>query len=257
MITRRALLGQGAGWAALAAGPARGGTAEDPLRSIAWGDMQAQLFGKAPAVFDDRVTIAAPVAAEDAFQVPFLVDAGALGRVQRILVFAELNPIPLILDFTPGRLAPLVATRFKIQQATPLRAAALDLKGTWHVAGQWVDAMGGGCTTPALAHGEADWTARLGETEARVFDRGGRRRVRLSIRHPMDTGLAAGIPAFFIEKVTIEDAGGVLLGEMATFEPVSENPLLTFEVPAGVGDDITVTARDNNGNIFRRKVALS
>lgn len=257
MITRRALLGQGAGWAALAAGPAWGGAAEDPLRSIAWGDMQAQLFGKAPAVFDDRVTIAAPVAAEDAFQVPFLVDAGALGRVQRILVFAELNPIPLILDFTPGRLAPLVATRFKIQQATPLRAAALDLKGTWHVAGQWVDAMGGGCTTPALAHGEADWTARLGETEARVFDRDGRRRVRLSIRHPMDTGLAAGIPAFFIEKVTVEDAGGVLLGEVATFEPVSENPLLTFEVPAGIGGDITVTARDNNGNIFRRKVALS
>ncbi|MCW0183125.1 MAG: quinoprotein dehydrogenase-associated SoxYZ-like carrier [Zavarzinia sp.] len=257
MITRRALLGHGAGVAALAAGRAWGAAPMDPLQSVAWEDMRALLLGKGPVVFDDRITVAAPMAAEDALQVPFLVDAGALGRVQRILVFADLNPIPLILDFAPGRLAPLIATRFKIQQATPLRAAALDLKGTWHVAGQWVDAMGGGCTTPALAHGEADWTARLGETEARVFDRDGRRRIRLSIRHPMDTGLAAGIPAFFIEKVMVEDAGGILLGELATFEPVSENPLLTFEVPAGIGGDITVTARDNNGNIFRRKVALS
>lgn len=257
MITRRALLGHGAGVAALAAGRAWGAAPIDPLQSVAWEDMRALLLGKEPVVFDDRIAVAAPTAAEDALQVPFLVDAGGLGRVQRILVFADLNPIPLILDFAPGRLAPLVATRFKIQQATPLRAAALDLTGTWHVAGQWVDAMGGGCTTPALAHGEADWTTRLGETEARVFDRDGRRRIRLSIRHPMDTGLAAGIPAFFIETVTIEDAGGVLLGEVATFEPVSENPLLTFEVPAGIGGDITVTARDNNGNIFRRKVALS
>ncbi|MFZ2872310.1 quinoprotein dehydrogenase-associated SoxYZ-like carrier [Zavarzinia sp.] len=257
MITRRALLGHGAGVAALAAGRAWGAAPMDPLQSVAWEDMRALLLGKGPVVFDDRIAVAAPTAAEDALQVPFLVDAGGLGRVQRILVFADLNPIPLILDFAPGRLAPLIATRFKIQQATPLRAAALDLKGIWHVAGQWVDAMGGGCTTPALAHGEADWTARLGETEARVFDRDGRRRVRLSIRHPMDTGLAAGIPAFFIEKVMVEDAGGILLGELATFEPVSENPLLTFEVPAGIGGDITVTARDNNGNIFRRKVALS
>lgn len=252
MTTRRGFLAAGA--ALLVGLPAR---AADPLGSIAWEDSRRHFLGDAPVIFDDKVRLSAPAAAEDPFQVPFLADAGALGDVQRIVVFAELNPIPLILDFSPGRLAPLIAARFKIQQATPLRAAALDAGGTWHLAGQWVDAIGGGCTAPALAHGEADWTARLGETSMRLFDRDGRKRLRLSIRHPMDTGLAAGIPAFYIEQVVIETDDGDILGEAATFEPVSENPLITLELPADIiASTVVVRARDNNGNIFRHVVSL-
>lgn len=254
MITRRGLLAIGA---AGLAGPAFAADGTDPLASVAWDDARRLFFGTAPVVFDGAVQLSAPRAAEDALQVPFLADAQALGPVSRILVFAELNPIPLILDFSPGRLTPLIATRFKIQQATPLRAAALDTRGVWHVAGQWVDAQGGGCTAPALAHGEADWTAHLGEIDFRLFERDGRRRLRLSIRHPMDTGLAAGIPAFFIEQIAIETPGGDSLGTVATFEPVAENPLVTIELPAALElPAVVIRARDNNGNVFRQVVTL-
>ncbi|PWR18701.1 quinoprotein dehydrogenase-associated SoxYZ-like carrier [Zavarzinia compransoris] len=255
MITRRLLLGAGA---ALSLGPrARAAEPADPLQSISWAEMREQFLGGGPVVFDDGVALSAPSSAEDALQVPFLADAGKLGPVTRLVAFADLNPIPLILDYRPGALAPLIAARFKIQQATPLRVAALDARGLWHVAGQWVDAMGGGCTAPALAHGTDDWTAHLGESEARVFARDGRRRLRVSFRHPMDTGLAAGIPAFFIERVTVEKPDGSLLGALETFEPVSENPLLTVELPAALAlPAVVIRARDNNGNVFRRPVTL-
>lgn len=257
MITRRALI---AGMAGLAAAPRPGWAAptpDDPLQSVNWDLMREEFLGDTPFVFDDAVAMVAPTSAEDAMQVPFLIDATRLPRALRILVFADLNPINRILDFKPGRLAPVLAARFKIQQATPLRAAALDGQGLWHVGGQWIDAMGGGCTAPALAHGEADWTARLGETSVRVFDREGRKRIRLQIRHPMDTGLAAGIPAFFIEQLVLTDEKGEVLGELATSEPVSENPLFTFELPTALGlSEIGIRARDNNGNVFTRKVTL-
>lgn len=255
MMTRRLVLGAGA--AALICGPARAAEPVDPLQSISWTEMKDQFLEGGPVVFDDRVVLSAPDAAEDALQVPFLADAGAIGPVTRMVVFADLNPIPLILDYRPGALAPLIAARFKIQQATPLRIAARDAQGLWHVAGQWVDAMGGGCTAPALAHGTDDWTAHLGESEARLFDRAGRRRLRVSFRHPMDTGLANGIPAFYIERVELETPDGRPLGELATFEPVAENPLFTVEIPAGLTlPGLVIRARDNNGNIFRRQVAL-
>jgi sulfur-oxidizing protein SoxY len=260
MMTRRLVIGAGA--AALVCGPLvcrplRAAEQADPLQSISWAEMKDQFLGGGPVVFDDRVVLSAPDAAEDALQVPFLADAAAIGPVSRMVVFADLNPIPLILDYRPGSLAPLIAARFKIQQATPLRVAALDAQGLWHVAGQWVDAMGGGCTAPALAHGTDDWTRHLGESEARLFDRAGRRRLRVSFRHPMDTGLANGIPAFYIESVALETPDGQLLGDLATFEPVAENPLFTVEIPAGLKlSGLVIRARDNNGNIFRRPVTL-
>ncbi len=62
-----------------------------------------QLLGDAPFVFDDRVRLLAPPFAEDARQVPLEIDARAFtGDVVRVLAWAELNPLPKIVDFQPG-----------------------------------------------------------------------------------------------------------------------------------------------------------
>jgi sulfur-oxidizing protein SoxY len=76
------------------------------------------------------------------------------------------------------------------------------------------------------------------------------RRVRLRVMHPMDTGLAPGIPAFYIERLVLEDEAGTAYLRLNTFEPVSENPIFTFDLPTGVrpSGSLVLSGVDNNGN---------
>jgi len=218
----------------------------DPLDSVRWSEMHQRLLDGAPVVFDERVRVQAPEAAEDSMNLPLWIDASALGEVRRLLVFAELNPIPKVLEMEPLRAAPRIGVRIKVQQSTPIRAAALTADGVWHVGGVLVDAAGGGCTAPSLGSGSADWAERLGEVSARLWRRPGYSRLRARIVHPMDTGLVAGIPAFYLETLEVRDEAGVALARLALREPVSENPLLTLDLPEV--DRIVLQGRDNNGN---------
>ena len=219
---------------------------EDPLGSFMWGEMHQQLLGGEPYRFDDRVKVLAPADAEDSMNVPVLVDALALGRVKRLVVFAELNPIHKVLEMEPLEAGARIGFRIKVQQATPVRAAALTEDGVWHVGGRIVEAAGGGCTAPSLGSANQDWASRLGEVSGRLWPGEESTRLRLRIMHPMDTGLVAGIPAFFIETLEVRDTGGSLLTRLLLFEPVSENPVLTVDLPKV--DQVALRGRDNNGN---------
>ena len=234
----------------------------DPLRSVMWSDMRALILGGAPVLFDERVRVTAPANAEDALNVPVMVDATSLDaedKVEEIVVFADMNPIPRILNYRPTNAKPLIGLRLKLQQATPVRAAARTRDGVWHVGGVFVDAAGGGCTSPALAHGDSQWERHLGEVQARAWEQAGDGavRVRFRVRHPMDTGLAPGIPAFHLENLAIHDAGARELGRIDTFEPVAENPVFTLEVsPAADTRSLRLTGRDNNGTPVLTEIPL-
>ncbi|MBT3028399.1 MAG: quinoprotein dehydrogenase-associated SoxYZ-like carrier [Candidatus Thiodiazotropha sp. (ex Ctena orbiculata)] len=224
----------------------------DPLASVMWQDMQRTLLGGAPVVFDDRVRVLAPGDAEDSMNVPVLVDASSLGEVTRLLVFAELNPIHKVLEMEPLKAKPLVGFRIKVQQATPIRAAAMTPDGKWHVGGRIVDAAGGGCTVPSLGSGNNDWASRMGEVIGRLWTGKGATRLRLRIMHPMDTGLVPGIPAFYIDHLDFLDASGERLSRLFLYEPVAENPVLTLDLPRH--DSVTVVGADNNGNPIEAKI---
>jgi sulfur-oxidizing protein SoxY len=226
--------------------------ADDPLGSFMWAEMHKRLLNSEPYRFDDRVKVLAPTDAEDSMNVPVLVDASGLGRIKRIVVFAELNPIHKVLEMEPLQADPRIGFRLKVQQATPIRAAALTEDGVWHVGGRIVEAAGGGCTAPSLGSANSDWSSRLGEVSARLWPGEDSMRLRLRIMHPMDTGLVSGVPAFFIEKLEILDATGSLLTRLRLFEPVAENPLLTVDLPTA--DQLELRGRDNNGNPFNARV---
>ena len=223
----------------------------DPLDSARWEDMRKHFFAGQPVVFDDRVKVTAPKFAEDSMNVPVLVDAEGLRDVQEIVVFADFNPILKVLEFYPEQAKPFLAFRFKLQQASPVRAAARTADGVWHVGGTWVDSAGGGCTAPGAGRTAGGWEKVLNEVNGRVWtepDAG--RRVRVRVMHPMDTGLAPGIPAFFIERLVLKDDGGTAYLRLNTFEPVSENPIFTFDLPAGArpAGSLVLSGVDNNGN---------
>lgn len=238
----------------LAAAPAERRAAPlraDPLDSPRWADMRKEMFPiGARVVFDERVRVTAPLTAENAMNVPVSVDASALGDVQEVLVFADFNPIVRIVRFEPAGAHAGLGFRIKLQQSTPVRAAARTADGSWHVGGAWVNTAGGGCTLPSTGSSSPEWQKRLGEVSSRVWERKeGGERIRLRIIHPIDTGLAAGIPAFFLQDLLLADNSGRPLMRIEGFEPIAENPVFTVDIPAGrSATGYRVSGRDNNGN---------
>lgn len=221
---------------------------DDPMNTGMWDQHQRIILGDpADIAFDDRVRVTAPASAEDPFQVPVLVDATSIPDVKRIVVFVDFGPIPPILTFYPGKAQPRISFRFKIDQATPVRAAVEDMSGRWHVGQTQIDAAGGGCTAPAAAYAADDWRDHLGEVQGRVWREQGR--VRFVVDHPMDTGLANGIPRFIVEKLALSSPEGKELARLELHEPVSEDPAFTlYFAEGGVPAQVRLSGRDSDGN---------
>ena len=222
----------------------------DPVPSVMWAFYHKQLLADAPFVFDARVKLLAPPFAEDARQVPLEIDARAFkGHVVRILAWAELNPLPKIVDFQPKEgVLPWLALRIRIEQATPLRAAVLTDDGIWHVGAALIDAAGGGCTAPSVVRSQPGWEEHLGEVLGGRYPRGEFSRVRVQVAHPMDNGLVSGIPEFFINHGQLLGQDDQVLAELELFPAVSENPNLAFDIEAP--GPTRLVLRDNSGNEF-------
>ena len=241
--------------------PSRADEPVDPLNSPVWKDAAKKLFAGAPYVFDDRIIVSVPKVVENQAQVPISADARAVPNVEKLIVYADLNPVQHVLTYTPAqnKAAPFVSFRMKVEQATPVRAAALTSDGVWYVGGVFLEASGGGCSSPALARGDADWTDTVGNAQGRIWrEADGAARLRLRVRHPMDTGLAKnGTPAFYIEKFEMKSGSGDPLAVIEMFEPVSEDPMLTLVLrPKATDASVSVDGRDNNGTIYRSVVPL-
>lgn len=226
----------------------------DPLNSVMW-DYNRQIFlgNNAEYVFDDRIKVGVPQFAEDPTQVPVDIDATALtGEIVRIVSWADMNPIQHIFTYYPHPdVLPKISMRIKVQQATPVRAAVLTKDGVWHIGSSWLEAAGGGCTTPSVGNADPYWESHLGETKSRVFKGARSSRYKFRVIHPMDTGLVGSIPEFFIQQVELRDESGRALARMELSPPVSENPVITFDLRTTDAQH-HLWLRDNNGNEFEK-----
>ena len=229
-------------------------TGGDPLGSMQWPTLRKQYLGDAPMQFSDAVQVRGPAFADDAMNVPLLINARALdnvgGGVAHIQVVVDRNPVRDVLTFTPHKALPMLAFRIRMEQASPVRAMVQTRDGHWHVGSTWVKASGGGCTVPGITRADGSWVKNLNQVQTKFFYNpvDGSRRLRLRVMHPMDTGLVAGIPAFHIEELRMVDAVGEVWWSLALHEPVSENPLITLELPSQGGQGFRLLGRDNNGN---------
>lgn len=230
-------------------------TTVDPLDSPSWNLVHKLILSNEEVIFDDRVKVVVPDMAEDAMNVPVSVSVDDIGEIEEIRLFADLNPIKEILNFHPGKFEPFIAFRFKVQTSTPVRAAARTKDGVWHVGGSWLDATGGGCTAPSLGRALDNWVDTLGDVKSRLWSRADRAdRLRFRIMHPMDTGLAPGIPEFYIETLELKDNQGELLAHIESYQPVSENPFFSVDLHSEKFQGIILTGRDNNGNLINQVI---
>lgn len=231
---------------------------QDPYRTGMLGYHQVEMLGDpARIALDPRVRVTAPSHALDSLQVPAMIDATAVEGVVRIVAFVDYGPIPKILEFRPGAAEPKLAFSFKIDQATPLRAAVELEDGSWLIGGTQIDAMGGGCSAPAEAYASDDWEERLMQVHARMWPDTGR--LVAQIDHPMDTGLSfSGTPAFYIEELTFTAQSGAELARIEVFEPVSEDPRFTLFAPPHLATaPVRMAGRDTDGYTVTADIAPS
>lgn len=229
----------------------------DPYKSYPWRDMRVEFLGKEARVqFDERVKVQGPGFAEDPMNVPISVSAKGVPDVDKIVVLVDRNPIRKVLEFYPQSSLPVISFRFKLEQASPVRAAARTRDGIWHVGGTWVDSSGGGCTVSGATRKDGSWPTTLGQVAARMYSQSTpdvASRLRFRVMHPMDTGLVGGIPAFYINKLSLVDGDGKPLAQLQGFEPLSENPVFSFDFAKPPKEPIAIVGGDNNGNRIEGK----
>lgn len=222
----------------------------DPLGSPMWEYRVNEILGEGPVQFDDRVSLQVPMIAENQHMLPVTVDARALPDVKRIVIFADLNPIPVSVDYSVMHAQAFVATRIKLDQRTPVRAAVQTGDGVWHISAEWVDAAGGGCSAPPISRVKGDWADHLGEMRGAAWTMGDATRLRVGFRHPMDTGLVENIAAYNIDTLLVRDDAGNMLGQMKVYGSVAEDPSFTLMVQPQDNGPVHITARDTGGLEF-------
>ena len=238
---------------ALLLSPTLASAAEESLR---WAELQTLYFKGAKVIDDARVKVIAPKSAEDSMNVPIGVRVEGLANVEEVHVLVDYNPIVKALEFFPLRAEPTLTFRLKLQQSSPVRAVARTSDGVWHMGSALVEAAGGGCTAPSVGGAVPDWHASLGKTESKRFLRDGVTRMRLRVQHPMDTGLAPGIPAFYLEKLAIVNSKDEELMRLRVFEPISENPIFSIDLPGNVASgELRLTGVDNQGNRVQSRLS--
>jgi sulfur-oxidizing protein SoxY len=227
----------------------------DVYQSLAWPELKKEFLKGGKVVFDNRITVKGPDFAEDAMNVPVQFDATAVekvgGGIEQIVILVDRNPIKRVLVFEPKKVKPILSFRFKLEQSSPLRVAVLGKDKVWRVGTTWVEAAGGGCTVSGATRNDGSWVKTLNEVSTRYFvsQSGDNIRLRARVMHPMDTGLVAGIPSFHLEDLELIDAKNEVWMRLQTFEPVSENPLFSFDLPANAPvERLRLIGRDNNGN---------
>ena len=234
-----------------------GQTDGDPYESMVWPTLKKEYLGANKVQFDNRVIVSGPEFADDAMSVPIEFDASALenegGGIRNIVVMVDRNPIRRVLTFEPLHVKPKLSFRFKLEQASPVRVAVQTKDNVWHVGGTLVDASGGGCTVAGATRSDGSWSRTLNDVSTRYFlsQNGDNVRLRARIMHPMDTGLVSGIPSFHIETLELIDQKNEVWLRLNTFEPVSENPLFSFDLPGNSPvNALRLVGRDNNGNLI-------
>lgn len=221
----------------------------DPLNSPMWEDVKKKFLKNEAYEFDNKhIKIKVPSFADNPLQVPIYVDASYYKDAKKLLIFADLNAIIPLIEMDLYDFKPIVSVNMKIAQGTPLRAAVKDKNGLWHIASREIKSFGGGCSVASNASGLENWESQLGKTKYSVFKKDNISRIKLSVFHPMDTGLFIGNPEFFINKIIIKDKKRILT-KIKTYASISENPRFLFESKS---DDTsyTIELSDTDGNLF-------
>lgn len=224
--------------------------AQTLIEPSTFNDISKPIIGDSKYTIDkENIKIKVPKFADNSLQVPIFVDASKVKNAKRMVLFADYNPIPIIVDMQTSNILPVISTNIKVAMQTPLRVLVQDDKNNWRVNTAIIKSAGGGCDVSSLASENDEFADKLGQTKGKVFDKNTRKRVKSSIFHPMETGLVFGSSEFYIDKILIKQNDKVL-STIKTTSVISENPRFIFEMNKDA-ENISIHFIDNQANNFK------
>jgi len=228
---------------------------DDPLKSALWAYISHKHLEGKPYTFDERILVSGPDFAENSAQVPIRIDATQFPaeQIEKIIVFVDFNPISYVLTFKPiQQVKPIFSTKIKLEKASPVRAALLDKKDTWHIGGVFIRASGGGCALPPSGDQQASLKNLL-NTKSHVVARSSSTRIKLKTVHPMSTGLQAGSEEFYVKNLTVLNDKEEVMAEIEMTAAVAQDPSfnLTSEIKSSV---FLIELQDSKGNITKKRI---
>ena len=237
--------------------------AEDAASPM-WAGIRKDVFGQREILdAGDKITLDAPIRAEDASVVPLTIKmpAGFAGDVKALTLIIDMNPSPIVGAFTYGPAAGkgerMLATRVRIDQYSDVRAIAETNDGKLYMVSRFVKASGG-CSAPASKDAE-EAAKTLGKMQiktaiAKKTD-GLAQEAQVMIKHPNNSGLAmdqlTGLyaPARFVNKIEVK-TGDKQVFAMEGGISISENPNFRFTYDGNPADPMEVKAEDSDGAHF-------
>jgi sulfur-oxidizing protein SoxY len=215
----------------------------------AWEFLRAKYYGdKIMGVTDEGfMSLEVPANTPDPASTPITLHLAddAQHRIQRVRVFVDNNPSPLVATFDFAEI-PIteIDMHVRVDRFTSVRAVAETKDGALEMRSAWVKASGG-CSAPPT---DSSQGGALGQIKLRPAADG--RAILISIRHPNSSGFQIdprtgdSIPAHYISHVEIE-AGGKSLLTAQTGISVSENPTLRLVSDRDLALPVTVDAIDS------------
>lgn len=230
----------------------------------AWNQtLKSQYFGNQPIEADATLELMAPYRAEDPALVPIQIKSSMVQTtdrfIRKITVLIDNNPVPFAAAFewTPSSGRADIATRFRFNAYTYIRAIAELNDGSLHMAKAFVKASGG-CSAPVGTDADAAM-ARLGRMKFRLENEkltlGEPNAVQLLISHPNLTGMQMDQisrliqPAHYVTDVKISvDQTPILTikGDIA----LSADPNFRFYFKPERAGELRADIRDNLGKEF-------
>lgn len=220
-----------------------GGTARaeptEAQRAARWSDLKHAIFGdRAVEDAGDRVSIEAPMRAEDAAIVPVAirVTETLAPQIRGLYLVIDNNPSPLAAHFLLGPLADPseITTRVRIDDYTYLHAVVETGDGRLYAAARFIKAAGG-CSAPA-GKDQALALERLGKMKVNFTERatpGEPVTVKLLISHPNNSGMQMDqltrnyIPADFMQTLDVTYNGQSVF-RLESDISISEDPTFNF-----------------------------
>lgn len=221
---------------------------------------------------DGKVTLDAPVTAEDAAIVPLTVHVPpeVTGKLKSLTLIIDKNPNPVVAKFTFGPAYATgggdraISTRVRIDNFSHVRAILETDDGSLHMASKFVQAAGGCAAMNAKDPDKenVDLGKMLVKTFPPALSTTPLFEAQVMIKHPNSNGMQLDIdtggyiPARFVKEMTVKRGDDLVFTMDSTFS-ISTNPNFRFTFARGGDNELNVAIVDTDGTRFEDKSQAS
>lgn len=238
----------------------------------AWDGIKAEVFGSR-AILEGASVIkfTAPYRPDDVMAVPLAADVHLpKGQsIKTVTFIVDENPSPVAAVFQMGgaREHAALTTFIRLNQQSDVRVVVEASNGELYMSEQLVKFAGGqaSCSAPPQGTPE-EIAANMGRMNftlegPRAVASNAVQRAEFELNHPNHTGMVLDqltlfyIPLLMVEQVEVKQGDEVVL-TMTGSITLKQNPKFAFDYKTNGATEMTVTARDTNGNVFKQSFPI-